>query len=112
MYNKNSPKAVSVPCNPNNHLTTNPVPKKGSIAPKSLFTEQPLHLRRNSTSNGNSNDTVTVTVLVRVRRNSEVLILGPSFLENPGELTDLVDPMVRDNPCLHIKSLHYHTIVM
>ena len=33
-------------------------------------------------------------VLVRVTRNSEVLILGPSFLVNPGDLADLVDPVV------------------
>ena len=51
-------------------------------------------------------------VLVKVMRNSDILILGPSFLVNPGDLADLVDPMVRDNPCLHIKSVHYHTMVM
>ena len=77
-----------------------------------LFTEQPLHLRRNSASNSNSNDTVTVTVLVKVTKNSEILTLGPSFLANPGDLADLVDLMVRDNPYLHIKSEHHHTMVM
>ena len=42
---------------------------------------------------------VTVTLLVRVTRNSEILSHGHlSFLVNPGDLADLVDPMVRDNP--------------
>ena len=51
-------------------------------------------------------------VLAKVTRNSEILILGPSFLVNPGDLADLVDLMVRDNPYLHIKSEHHHTMVM
>ena len=32
MYNKNSPKVVLGPCNPNNHLTTNPVPRTKRVA--------------------------------------------------------------------------------
>ena len=55
---------------------------------------------------------VTVTVLVKVTRNSEILILGLSFLLRPGDLADLVDLVVRDNPYLHIKSEHHHTMVM
>ena len=51
-------------------------------------------------------------VLVKVMRNSEILILSPCFLVDPGDLADFMDPMVRDNPYLHIKSEHHHTMVM
>ena len=57
--------------------------------------------------------TVIVTVLVTVTKSSESLTLShPDLLENPGDLADLVDPVVSNKSYRYIEFEHHQIIIM